>query len=159
KNCVLLDARQPGWGASGRNGGMVVPRYKATYPELAAKFGADGAVELYRAAHAAVDTLEEIVSDCGIACGFARTGHLTPLAYQANDARSEAERDWLGAIAGDTPPTLLDAGDTSEKLGTGFYRGAYLAPRGGSITPLQYCTGLAAWLSRNGVSLFGDSPV
>lgn len=36
---IVLEANEPGWGASGRNGGQVIPGLKYDPPELLAKFG------------------------------------------------------------------------------------------------------------------------
>lgn len=159
RDCAVLDARQPGWGASGRNGGMVVPRMKATFPELESKFGADGALELYRAAHAAVDTLEIVVRQAGVDCGFSRSGHLTPFDRGQNQARFEADVRWLEDRAGDSAPSVLSSAEAGRRLGTDYYAGAYFEPRGGGIHPLSYCQGMARALTAHGVPVFGDSPV
>lgn len=158
-DCIVLDAQQPGWGASGRNGGMAVPRYKATYPELAAKFGPDGALTLHAAAHDAVETLAGIVRDGAIECGFSRSGHMAPYVDARNASRFEADAAWLQSHAGDTAPRILGATETARRLGTSLYKGAYLEPRGCGIQPFAYCQGLAAALASRGVRLFGDSPV
>lgn len=159
RTCAVLDARQPGWGASGRNGGMVVPRMKATFPELERRFGVDGALELYRAVHGAVNTLEAMVREAGIDCGFARSGHLTPFDRGLNQERFEADIRWLEDRAGDAAPRVLTAGEAGLRLGTDYYAGAYFEPRGGGIHPLKYCIGLARALTMRGVPVFGGSPV
>ena len=41
KNIVVLDSENPGWGASGRNGGQVNPGLKEDPNEIEAKFGAE----------------------------------------------------------------------------------------------------------------------
>jgi glycine/D-amino acid oxidase-like deaminating enzyme len=38
-HAVVLEAREPGWGGSGRNGGQVIPGVKYDPDELEAKFG------------------------------------------------------------------------------------------------------------------------
>lgn len=45
--CVL-DAGEPGWGASGRNGGQVIPGLKYDPDQLLAKFGAARAEPYWR---------------------------------------------------------------------------------------------------------------
>ncbi|MBI3171673.1 MAG: FAD-dependent oxidoreductase [Hydrocarboniphaga effusa] len=42
RKCVLLEANDIGWGASGRNGGIAVPRYKHTFPAIEARFAGQG---------------------------------------------------------------------------------------------------------------------
>src|ERR1700710_357054 len=48
-NCLVLEANDVGWGASGRNGGMVVPRLQHTFPELAKTYGTPIAIDMYHA--------------------------------------------------------------------------------------------------------------
>ncbi len=157
--CVVLEANRVGWGASGRNGGMVVPRYKHTFPALAAKYGANVAVMMHALVHRAVDTVENIVADCGIECGFSRCGHITPVVSAAAAVRFEADVDWLAQHAQDRAPTMLDRAETARRIGTTFYSAGYFEPRGAGIQPLDYCLGLASALYSRGVRIYCDSPV
>ena len=58
---VVLEAGEPGWGASGRNGGQVIPGLKWDPDELVAMFGAEAGEQLARVAGGAADTLFELV--------------------------------------------------------------------------------------------------
>jgi len=157
-DCLVLDANRVGWGASGRNGGMAVPRYKSTFPALAQKYGADTAISMYQTAHRAVDTLEAIIADCHIQCGFSRVGHITPVVSAHDLSRFEKDVRWLEQEVGDGAPRMIDAADTERRIGSRFYMGGYFEPRGAGIHPLNYCLGLASALVERGVRIAGCSP-
>jgi hypothetical protein len=76
----------PSWGApAGAEPQSATPpsasglstRYKKGFAALAEKYGHDTTRHLHRLILEAVETVEAIVADCGIDCGFARTGQLT----------------------------------------------------------------------------------
>lgn len=46
KSVIVLEQEIIGYGASGRNGGMVLPGYKSTMQELAKKYGAEEARQI-----------------------------------------------------------------------------------------------------------------
>src|SRR5512132_4574504 len=52
---VVLDAAEPGWGGSGRNGGQVIPGLKDDPDELEKTFGADMGRRMWRIAGGAAD--------------------------------------------------------------------------------------------------------
>ncbi|MEJ7931231.1 FAD-binding oxidoreductase [Ramlibacter sp. AN1015] len=157
--CAVLEANRIGWGASGRNGGIAVPRYKWTYPELERKYGFDVAALMYRSAHDALDTLESIVRSRGLDCGFARTGHLTPVVSASDVPRFSQDVQWLASRLADTWPRVADEVEAAQKTGTSFYTAAYLEPRGAVIHPLEYCITLAKGLHADGVKIHCDTPV
>src|SRR5215468_9318658 len=72
---AVLEAETLGWGASSRNGGMVLTGLKLGPETLIARYGLEPAQRLYAASLASIDCVEEIVKAEGIACDFARTGH------------------------------------------------------------------------------------
>jgi gamma-glutamylputrescine oxidase len=158
-DCTVLEANDVGWGASGRNGGMVVPRYKHTFPALAKDYGKETALRMHRAAHRAVDLIETLVRDEGMNCGFARCGHLTPFVHEPDAKRFAADVAWLAQEAGDTVPRLIDRAETEARTGTSFYTGAYFEPRGGAIHPLRYSRELAAAVARRGGCIHARTPV
>jgi gamma-glutamylputrescine oxidase len=156
-SCVVLDAFDVGWGASGRNGGMVVPRYKHTFPELAARYGAVVALNMHRLAHRAVDLLEEIVARESIDCDFARYGHITPVVQDSAVRRFEMDQEWLRREAGDTVPQMLNGAELRRRIGSRLYRGGYFEPRGGAVHPLKLCLGIADAVVRKGGRIFGGT--
>ena len=54
---VVLDSHQPGFGASGRNGGIVVPGLKLSQSEVVARLGRIQGTALYRFASTAPDAV------------------------------------------------------------------------------------------------------
>lgn len=157
--CVVLEAHEVGWGASGRTGGQVVPRFKFTYPELERAFGRATALAMHRMAHEGADLLEAMLGELGIDCGFSRCGHLTPIEHANDLDRFEADAAWLAREAGDTHPRMLGRDEAAQAVGSTRYRGAYFEPRGGALHPLEYCVGLAKALAARGVMIATRTPV
>ncbi|MCP4620286.1 MAG: FAD-binding oxidoreductase [Bradyrhizobium sp.] len=158
-DCTVLEANDVGWGASGRNGGMVVPRYKHTFPALAKDYGVPTAFDMYLAAHRAVDLIETLVHEERLDCGFARCGHLTPFVHEPDARRFAADAAWLAKEANDVAPRLLDRTETEVRTGTSFYTGAYFEPRGGAIHPLRFSRQLAGAAARRGGRIHVRTPV
>src|SRR5688572_7030082 len=84
---IVLEANTIGWGASSRNGGMVLTGLKVDMGTILKKYGRDVARKLFRYSLDSVDTVEQIVKEEYIDCGFARYGHLLttnkPKQYEA----------------------------------------------------------------------------
>lgn len=158
-SAVVVEANDAGWGASGRNGGMLPPRYKKGFSTIAARYGHDVTRRLHGLIHEAIDTVEAVVADAGIACDFRRTGQFTAAHSTAHLKALEADRDWMVREAGDSGATILDRNSALEEVGGGQHVGGWLDPRGAGIHPLNYTRGLAADLLRRGVPIFGRSPV
>lgn len=161
RDCVVLDMHRPGWGASGRNGGMAVPRYKSTFPELATRYGLSTAITMHAMAQQALDTLEKIAADVASDIGptsFARVGHLTPILRDQDVARFERDVEWQRAEAGYAGARMLGRVELAAKLGTDYYQAAYFDPRAAGIHPLHHCLSLAAALKARGVRIYGQTP-
>jgi len=156
---LVLDAKDAGWGGSGRNGGMLPPRYKKGFASIAAKYGNDAARRLHTIVLDAIDTVEQTVADCGIACGFARTGQLTAAHSRQQLAALQADADWAAAEANDRTPRILNRDEMTAEVGGGRHVGGWLDPRGAGIHPLNYARGFAAALAKRGVPIFARSPV
>ena len=156
---VVLDAHEPGWGASGRNGGMLPPRYKKGFAAIAAKYGHETTRRLHAIIHEAIDTVEAIVADCGLDCGFGRFGQITAAHTRQHLAALEADRDWASVHAGDRTPHILSRAEVMQEVGGGAHVGGWLDPRGAGIHPLNYARGLAAALVRRDVPIYVRSPV
>ena len=157
-DCVVLEANDVGWGASGRNGGMAVLRYKTAWSVLARKLGRERTRNARRLLHQALDLLEETVAEYRIECGFARYGHITAANGKRALATLTADVQWL-ASEGDRAPRMLDSGETADLTGTRCYLGGYFDPRAGGIHPLNYARGFARGLADKGVAIYVRTPV
>src|SRR5438067_10138974 len=73
---AVLEAETIGWGASSRNGGMVLTGLKLGVNKLVSMYGRERAKEMYTASLATIDCVEQIVREENIEFNFARSGHL-----------------------------------------------------------------------------------
>src|ERR1700676_3726543 len=73
---ALLEAESLGWGASCRNGGMVLTGMKLPVPTLIKRYGREAVRKMYAASLDSIDCVEQIVRDENIDCNFSRCGHL-----------------------------------------------------------------------------------
>src|SRR5580704_155964 len=81
---AVLEAQTIGWGASCRNGGMVLTGMKLPVPTLIARYGRELVRRMYAASLESIDLVERIVKEEGIDCNFSRCGHLEVACKQAH---------------------------------------------------------------------------
>ncbi len=156
---VLLEAGRIGWGASGRNGGQMIPGWRKGASELIARFGREKAKHLFALAMEARSLTLERIAKHNIACDLRTNGHLT-LAAKPSD------RDWMRAEAAalaevmNYPNTrVLSAAEARDKVMNESFHGAFLDEGGGHLHPLNYALGLAEAARASGVRLFEHARV
>src|SRR5437879_13813451 len=71
---AVLESQTIGWGASSRNGGMVLTGMKLGVNKLISMYGRERTRRMYAATLASMDCVEQIVQEEGIDCDFARCG-------------------------------------------------------------------------------------
>src|SRR5216684_2832913 len=90
-NVAVFEAETFGWGASSRNGGMVLTGMKLPAPTLIKRYGRDAVRKMYAASLDTIDCVERIVREENIDCDFSRCGHLEVACKQAHfDAYEES---------------------------------------------------------------------
>jgi glycine/D-amino acid oxidase-like deaminating enzyme len=154
---VVLEAREPGWGASGRNGGQVIPGLKYDPEEVLAMFGAERGQRLIDFAGGTADLVFDLIERHRMDVPHGRTGWIQPAHSAATVELVKARTEqWqrLGA-----PVAFLDKAETARLLGTEKYLGAWLDRRGGAVQPLSYARGLAKAAIAAGARIHGESPV
>jgi glycine/D-amino acid oxidase-like deaminating enzyme len=140
KVCVL-DAAVPGWGASGRNGGQVIPGLKYDPDELVQRFGETAGNRLVEAVGSAADNVFDLIGRYGIECAAVRRGWIQPAPSPA--MLETVTRRALQWAARGVKISLLDGAEVCRRLGTTSYIGGWVDHRAGSIQPLSYARGLA----------------
>lgn len=145
--------------ASCRNGGHVNNGLAVDYAATAARFGAERARAWYQAYDAAVDTVERLVRDEGIACDFLRHGKLklATRTHQLSGMQRSAER--LVADRVDTDVEFLDAAAVRDEVQSEAFHGGLLYKRSGQMHMGRFAQGLAAAAERQGAGLFTDACV
>ena len=137
-----LEANEPGWGASGRNGGQVNPGLKFNPDELLVRFGGDLGQRMIDMAWSAPAFTFDLISRLSIDCDARQNGTLRA----ATNTRTAkiVETTAVQCAAHGMPTRLLDARETTLATGTDRYPAALFDPRGGDLHPLNYTRGLAA---------------
>jgi len=155
---LLLEARDIGWGASGRNGGSVTPRYKMAFCALEKSYGMETAQRLHGLLHGGVLAIKENVQRFDISCDYGECGQMTAAHSAAALKLLSEDVAWLQRM-GDQTPRIVSPGETAERLGLDYYHGAYLDSRGARVHPLKYARGLALGLMKRGVRIHAQTPV
>jgi glycine/D-amino acid oxidase-like deaminating enzyme len=153
---VLLEAAEPGWGASGRNGGQVIPGFKLDPDDVVSRFGEEHGEQLVEFSSSAPELVFDLIRRHGIDCDARRERWIH--AVHADSALPEEEervRQWRERGA---DVEMLDRSETESMLGTNCYVGSCLDRRGGWLQPLAYARGLAAAARSAGARLYAASP-
>ncbi len=141
EDVLVLEAEEPGWGASGRSGGQIIPGIKHDPDALTRLFGEEAGTAAARAFGSTADKVFELIDRYGIDCDATRAGWVQP-AHSAAGERVAADRcrQWrdLGADVDD-----LTAPEIRQLLGMTTRFGGWIDRRGGSVQPLSYTRGLA----------------
>jgi gamma-glutamylputrescine oxidase len=157
---VVLEANHPGWGASGRNGGVITAKLRLSFRDIDAAHGRAMARRMYEIAHESVDMVEELVSEFGIeSARLTRSGQVKAAHNQATLRAAIDEAEWMKREMGDTEVRILDADQVREETGSRVFVGGVLNPGSGGIHPLNYLSGLARGVAQRGVPVFQESPV
>jgi sarcosine oxidase len=154
---VVLEAAVPGYGASGRNGGQVIPGLKLDPGAMETWLGPDRGARLVELVGGAADLVFALVRRHGIACDARQDGWIKATHTEA--ARREAARTAREWSRRGAPVEELDGRRIAELTGTEAYLGGFVDHRGGVVQPLSYARGLAAAALRAGAHIHGGSLV
>ncbi len=154
---VVLEANQPGWGASGRNGGQVNPGLKHDPDTVVKDFGPDLGARMVALSGEAPNLVFRLIEHHQIACGALQSGTLRAAitARGAREVAASAEQ-WIRRGA---PVSVLDRQAITGATGTARYHAAMLDKRGGQVNPLGYARGLTQAASQAGAAVHGDTRV
>ena len=153
---VLLEAAEPGWGASGRNGGQVIAGLKWDPDTIETCFGSERGGRLIAFAGTAPDLVFDLIARHGIDCGAKRGGWIQG-AHGAKAMATVESRAAQWARRG-VAVDLLDRDAIALLTGSRGYVGGYVDPRGGHLQPLSYARGLARAALGAGAAIHGGAP-
>ena len=152
---AIIEASEIGFGASGRNGGVVSTKYRMSLSDMARHHGVDVARLMNRLGHDAMDCVERNVEEHGIhSAGFSKSGNLR-CAHNANTLTGLLAEARIGRETfGDSSLSILDAEQTRHETGSGDFVGGVLNSHAGVIHPLNYARGLADAVRKAGGQIY-----
>ena len=160
-DAVVLEAREIGYGGSGRNGGHLTPTFhfrpEFSLANLKKRLGEEKAGRLINLQTGAADLIFGLIEKYGIDCELAKAGCIhaahTPSMMKVLEEKY-ADYQSLGR-----PMQLLDRAQTAALTGTDKFYGAWVYENAGHMQPLSYARGLARAAQQEGARVFTHSPV
>jgi glycine/D-amino acid oxidase-like deaminating enzyme len=157
---VVLEANRIGWGASGRNGGVVSGKFRIGFKDIAARHGLDTARRMHDLGLEAIEHVGQLVEELGIKGADYRPSGSLRCAHNAHTLDVlKSETAWLREALGDNGISILSAGEVAAETGSRGFTGGMLSAHGGVIHPLNFVLGLAAGLKAEGIAIFERTPV
>ena len=156
-NVVMLEARQVGWGASGRNGGFVGCGFSLPSERLVARVGLHHARELYQLTHDAVSLVRRRIEHYHMDCGPVVDGALNVSWFNDRDGVLRAQD--FRATHFDDPLEFWPRERVRASLHTSRYYDALFSDRRFQVHPLNYSRAMAAAAQSLGATIFEQSPV
>ncbi len=153
---IVLEAQEPGWGASGNNGGQLNPGLKLDPDTIEATFGTDLGRRMIAFAYNTPVFALDLIRRHQIACEARQNGTLRAAYHGGNAAAVEKTAEQC--IRRGMPVTVLDRNALREATGTDRYVRAMLDRRGGDLQPLSYARGLARAAIAAGAAIHGQTP-
>ncbi len=150
---IVLEAEMIGWGASSRNGGMALTGMKLGLSKVLSRYGREAACRMFAASLAAIDCLEQIVTEEGIECDFSRSGHLEVAckpAHFEHFARGAA----LMAREFNHQVRLVPKDELRSEIGSDIYYGGFVDEKSAGVNPARYVAGLARAAQKAGAELY-----
>jgi len=147
----VIEASDIGTGASGLNGGQVIPGLKYDPETLIERLGVKRGEALARFGAATADAVFDLIEREHLAVPRQRKGWIQAAHTQAAaDAAGRRARQWQ---ARGVDARVLSASDIAELTGAKGYVGGWLDPRAGVIDPLAYTRELARLATEAGARI------
>ncbi len=155
---LVLDAAEPGFGASTRNGGMVSGGVnvgkrmlnKALTPEQAKPFLND-AVDAFT-------YVESLIADNNIECGWHKRGYFLGAWCQSHFDAMAKKVEALNDEA-QSGAAMVSRDEQRGDIGSDYYHGGMVVERAAHLHPALYYKGLLALVQKAGVSIASRTPV
>jgi glycine/D-amino acid oxidase-like deaminating enzyme len=154
---AVLEARDIGFGGSGRNVGLVNPGMWVRPDDICKELGQETGERLIEILGMAPGLVFDIIKRYQLECEAVRNGTLHCSVGQTglDEIRDRAAQWQRRGVA----VRLLDAEETARRVGSSAFTGSLLDERAGTIQPLSYVRGLAGAAQSEGAKIFTGSEV
>jgi glycine/D-amino acid oxidase-like deaminating enzyme len=157
-NTAVLEAETFGWGASSRNGGMVLTGLKLPVPTLIKRYGRETVRKMFAASIESIDCVEQIVREENFECNFSRCGHLEVACKQAHFDGYEESAALVHREFGHER-RIVSKKELRGEIGSDTYFGGMVDESSAGLNPARYVAGLARAAQRAGACLHDHTRV
>jgi glycine/D-amino acid oxidase-like deaminating enzyme len=155
---AVLESETIGWGASSRNGGMVLTGMKLGVNQLISMYGRELTRRMYAASLKTIDCVEQIVRDEAIACDFSRCGHLEGACKQKHFDAYARQVDVI-AHEFNHPLRVVQKSELNAEIGSTIYYGGMVDEVSAGLNPARYVAGLGRAAMKAGAEIFEHARV
>jgi glycine/D-amino acid oxidase-like deaminating enzyme len=155
---AVLESQTLGWGASSRNGGMVLTGLKLGVNELISRYGRERTRQMYAASIDSISCVEQIVAEEKIDCDFARCGHLE-VACKQKHFEGYARQVETIAREFDHELKIVPREQLSGEIGSQIYFGGMVDEISAGCNPARYVAGLGASALKAGATILEKTRV
>jgi glycine/D-amino acid oxidase-like deaminating enzyme len=155
---AVLESNTIGWGASSRNGGMVLTGMKLGVETLAGRYGIDATKRMYAASIVSIDLVEQIVGEEKIECNFSRCGHIE-VACKQSHFDTYARSVEVIAREFNHHLRIVPRNELRGEIGSAIYYGGVVDDVSAGLNPASYVAGLGRAALNAGARVFENTRV
>lgn len=153
RSVALLEAREPGFGSSGRNGAGFMAAYLDQTPDdIIRRLGQDRGDALNRMVATSPELVRDIIDQYSIDADLRTSGVLIGAHdRRSSEGLSQLAQMWrrYGSVIED-----LSEGKMAELTGSAKFHGGLLFKQAGTINPISYSRGLASAAQKSGAEIY-----
>ncbi len=154
---AVLEAERVGYGASGRNGGIIGAIHAGRLRSEMRRLGRERFRRACEVGVSTVQAVEDLVREHGLECDFERAGEIC-LAHSARHLPKLQESAQVLSELG-FPTSYLDRKALAAEMRTDLYLGAFLDQQAAHVHPGKYVYGLGRAARQRGVTIFENTRV
>ncbi len=157
RSCIVLDANEPGYGGSTRNGGQVSGGVNVGKRIINRALTDDEARPFLNDAVDAFTAIEDIITLNNIECGWHKNGYFLGAWCKAHFAAMKKKASLLNDEA-ESGAFIVPRERQREELGTDYYHGGMVVSRAAHLHPALYYKGLLDLAQNAGVPIASKTP-
>jgi gamma-glutamylputrescine oxidase len=155
---VVLDENCVGWGASGRNGSLMLVGYKHNLYTLASKYGIETTKEMLNMSLDGIELVKSISEKHNISCEFTNNGSFVAAYKESHLEKLKKEQEYMSKKLG-YENYIVEKKDIRSEIHSPIYHGGMIDPNGCYLHPLKYAIGLANAVEELGGEIYEQTKV
>lgn len=155
-NTIVIDQNCVGWGASGRNGSLMLVGYKKSLIEIAKKHGLAVAKEMLQLSLDGINIVSAITNEYNIDCELTNNGSFCAAYKPSHLEQLKREQEFMFEQL-DYENEIVEKKDVASEIDSPLYHGGLIDPNSHYFHPLNYAIGLAGAVEDVGGKVFENS--